>query len=354
MIHVPIHIQILIAVTMGGIAILMAAILRLMPRLTRPDLYFAVTVPPGFRDVPEAKSILRRYRAELILLSVVSLIVFVAGIVWFGIGFVFVGYMIQIISGFLVFYLARRRTLPYSVSPTMIREADLHGHDRVVPGGWIAAAGPFVLLAGCAVFLWIRGVETPTRLTNGQMIEFRGHTLPVYLLTIAGLLTSWTLVRYGLVRWVRPVYAAGPKHARELKFRRTVSVIVLAAQYYVTLQASWIMLVNRHYRVVTFPLSFGFVLVVLVMLSRLGQGGSRALAKEQKSSAASAEPVGDRTPDRYWKMGVFYFNRDDAAIFVEKRFGLGYSLNFARPMEWIIVALILLAPLIAILAHRQA
>ena len=229
MIHVPIDIQILIAVTMGGIAILMAAILRLMPRLTRPDLYFAVTVPPGFRDVPEAKSILRRYRAELILLSVVSLIVFVAGIVWFGIGFVFVGYMIQIISGFLVFYLARRRTLPYSVSPTTIREAELDGHDRVVPGGWIAAAGPFVLLAGCAVFLWIRGVETPTRLTNGQMIEFRGHTLPVYLLTIAGLLTSWTLVRYGLARWVRPVYAAGPEHARELEFRRIVSAIVLAA-----------------------------------------------------------------------------------------------------------------------------
>jgi uncharacterized membrane protein len=50
---------------------------------------------------------------------------------------------------------------------------------------------------------------------------------------------------------------------------------------------------------------------------------------------------------------VFYFNRDDAAILVEKRFGLGYSLNFARPMAWIIVALILMAPLIAILAHPR-
>ena len=121
MIHVPIQIQILIAVTMGGMAILMAAVFWLMPRLTRPDLYFAVTVPPGFRDVPEAKSILRQYRAELIVLAVVSLIVFVAGVIWFGIGFVLVGYMIQVISGFLAFYLARRRTLPYSVSPTMIR-----------------------------------------------------------------------------------------------------------------------------------------------------------------------------------------------------------------------------------------
>ena len=148
------------------------------------------------------------------------------------------------------------------------------------------------------MFLWIRGVETSTRLINGQMIEFRGHTLPVYLLTIAGLLTSWTLVRYGLARWVRPVHAAGPEHARELKFRRTVSAIVLAAQYYVTLQASWIMLANRQIRVVTFPLSFVFVLVVLVMLSRLGQGGSRALAKEQKSSAASAEPALEAQTDQ--------------------------------------------------------
>jgi uncharacterized membrane protein len=44
-------------------------------------------------------------------------------------------------------------------------------------------------------------------------------------------------------------------------------------------------------------------------------------------------------------------NRDDSAVFVEKRFGLGYSLNFARPPAWIILLLILLAPLVPILAH---
>jgi len=61
--------------------------------------------------------------------------------------------------------------------------------------------------------------------------------------------------------------------------------------------------------------------------------------------------VGDRTPDRYWKLGVFYFNPDDSAIIVEKRFGLGYSLNFARPTTWGIMALLLIAPLMVILAH---
>jgi uncharacterized membrane protein len=62
-------------------------------------------------------------------------------------------------------------------------------------------------------------------------------------------------------------------------------------------------------------------------------------------------PVGDRTPDRYWKLGVFYFNRDDSALLVEKRFGLGYSLNFARLTAWIILLFVLMGPLIPIVAH---
>jgi uncharacterized membrane protein len=66
---------------------------------------------------------------------------------------------------------------------------------------------------------------------------------------------------------------------------------------------------------------------------------------------SSTVPIGDRTPDRYWKLGILYFNRDDPAVLVEKRFGLGYSLNFARPIAWMIVLLALIGPLVPILAH---
>ena len=166
-------------------------------------------------------------------------------------------------------------------------------------------------------------------------------------------LIGLTVLLYGLAHWVRPVYIGGPERARELKFRRTVAAIVLGAEYYITVQASWLMLVPRHQGLISLgllPLTLVFVLVVIVVLARLGQGGSR-LALAQASSTSSGVPVGDRTLDRYWKLGVFYFNPDDAAIFVEKRFGLGYSLNFARPTTWFIMALLLLAPLVPILAH---
>jgi uncharacterized membrane protein len=353
MIHQPIENQVIVAVTIGGIVLLNAAILWFIPRLTRPDLYFAVTVPPGFRDEPEAKLILSRYRRELILVSILALIVFVAGIVMLGAGFAPAGVMIQAVAGFIAFYRARNRVLPRAVQPTMIREAELQPYNRIIPGGWIAAAGPFVLLVVvvCASYLWIRGSSLlhSSAHPNGSP----ARSLIVYFLSMTGVLTGLSVMLYGLAHWVRPVYSGGPARARELQFRRTVAAIVLGAEYYITIQASWIILVPRHQGLISLgllPLGLVFALVVIVALARLGQGGSR-LATAQASSTPSGVPIGDRTLDRYWKLGVFYFNPDDSAIFVEKRFGLGYSLNFARPTTWFIMALLLLAPLIPILAN---
>jgi len=105
--HLHMDIHLIVAVTIGGIAILNAALFWFMPCLTRRDLYFAVTVLPGFRDQFQGTSILRRYRIELILLSVLALAVFVAGFVWLGVGFVPAGRFIPVAASFIAFYRAR-------------------------------------------------------------------------------------------------------------------------------------------------------------------------------------------------------------------------------------------------------
>ncbi|RYQ26433.1 hypothetical protein PG2029B_1029 [Bifidobacterium pseudolongum subsp. globosum] len=38
--------------------------------------------------------------------------------------------------------------------------------------------------------------------------------------------------------------------------------------------------------------------------------------------------------DAHWKLGVFYANHDDASVFVPKRFGIGWTVNIARPATW--------------------
>ncbi|MDR3601448.1 MAG: DUF5808 domain-containing protein [Desulfosporosinus sp.] len=46
----------------------------------------------------------------------------------------------------------------------------------------------------------------------------------------------------------------------------------------------------------------------------------------------------DRADKKYWKFGVFYFNKEDKALFVQKRWGIGITVNHANPILYIILA----------------
>lgn len=46
--------------------------------------------------------------------------------------------------------------------------------------------------------------------------------------------------------------------------------------------------------------------------------------------------------DRYWYGGVIYANRDDPAVWVPKRFGVGWTVNMARPAVWVGAVILLL------------
>ncbi|WP_433945418.1 DUF1648 domain-containing protein [Paenibacillus sp. SN-8-1] len=81
------------------------------------------------------------------------------------------------------------------------------------------------------------------------------------------------------------------------------------------------------------------VISALIMSIQTGQGGSRI---GRSSDISSAEAVND---DAYWKLGNMYYNPKDPSLFVEKRMGIGWTLNMARPLAW----LILLAPFVIII-----
>jgi uncharacterized membrane protein len=94
----------------------------------------------------------------------------------------------------------------------------------------------------------------------------------------------------------------------------------------------------------------GFVLLPVMLFNfgvafwmfRVGQGGQRAVP-----AAARQEVHGDATPDHAWKVGgLFYFNPHDPAIWVEKRVGLGYTLNIGNSRAWLLIGM-MLAPVIA-------
>ena len=58
----------------------------------------------------------------------------------------------------------------------------------------------------------------------------------------------------------------------------------------------------------------------------------------------------DANPN-HWRLGIFYFNRQDRRLFVPKRRGFGWTLNFANIWAWLLVGLIIFV-LIARLLNR--
>ena len=62
---------------------------------------------------------------------------------------------------------------------------------------------------------------------------------------------------------------------------------------------------------------------------------ARAIAVTDVGVGPEGRPLGDQTPDDCWKLGLFYYNAQDAASLVPARCGPGYALNFARPVSWL-------------------
>jgi len=78
--------------------------------------------------------------------------------------------------------------------------------------------------------------------------------------------------------------------------------------------------------------ALAIVVASIVLSFAVGQGGSRI-----KLSGKDGRFISARDDDKYWKLGTFYYNPDDPALFVEKRFGIGWTSNFARPMTYVFI-----------------
>lgn len=80
----------------------------------------------------------------------------------------------------------------------------------------------------------------------------------------------------------------------------------------------------------------GILVAVSIGLSiHTGQGGSRLRIKDNMTTHGK---MLDRNDDKYWRFGIFYINKEDPTIFIEKRFGVGWTVNLGRS-EGILLAI---------------
>lgn len=324
---------------------LAAAIQYVLPALTRPDLFFGITVNAAFRSSAEGAAVLRRYRTQVLISAVLAIAVALAAakstlappvaIVTVAFGWA------------LAYFGARRRVMPHAATPTTEREALIERRRTGVPV--MLQAGPFVLLAGVALYLGVHWNELPPRfavhwgpggMPNGWAARSLGGVFAPLL--VAAVCCAFLLLITLAISRARRIHATGALASAEHRFRTTIMGIVVAVEWIIAMTFGFVAALplradpTREPPIAVVVLPVLLVITIVVVQLRMGQGGSRLAP-----TPATEPPVGDRTGDRYWKGGLFYVNRDDPAWLVEKRFGFGYTLNFGNPRAWVAFAIVM-------------
>jgi uncharacterized membrane protein len=295
---------------------------------------------PNFRASDEARRILRSYRVRVLTHLAIGFALIDGGtlaghvlLVILGVLWLTAGPMTAVSHG-------HKQTLPHAMPVPAIRAASLASRSSPVPVGWLLQIGPFALLFMAALNLRMRWDQIPERFpvhwgANGLPNGWATRTsMGVYgpLLFGAGLIALISLLAYGISHGAERVLSrdgiSAENHANHIATAMVGIEFFVAAVFFFAAMIP----ISGSPGIVSIVIATIVVIAIVLLVRSLRH-------------AHSDSQYSDGTPDSCWKLGLFYFNPQDSALFVEKRIGIGYTINFARPAAWIFVVLAILLPL---------
>lgn len=358
----------LIFVTAGFLAVLQMAI----PFIVKRTVVFGVTVPVDEVRNEQLRQYKKLYAALTFCISIVALALYFIWstnadptdnqLIFTGL---FMPFVILFISMALYFYfhmkvttLKREKKWFKDRKQVRVSELNVRTKDEMLP--WIAYVVPMVITVGLVVFTLLNYNSFPDQIPthwgpDGKPDSFTDKTyisaltLPVVLLVMNAMFLGINeLTRNSGIK-----LSAGNVKAsriRQLRLRKYTSWLLFFISILISMLFTFLQFTTLYENsvsdllIITVPLAFSaFVLIGTVILAvKVGKKDSDL---DVEIIIEESQEVINADDDQYWKGGLIYFNPDDPSIFVEKRFGVGWTLNFARPMGYII----LIGPLLIIL-----
>ncbi len=352
---------IMVLIFFGMVAVMMAV----TPYITRKTESFGVTIPEAAYLDPELKKLRKQYAAVIIVFSILlaaALFIAVSTSQLLQTGFA-LAVLVDIAGNFLIYlYFHRKmkaikktRNWAAGKKQAIIVDPKFRSQKLIFSNTWFLIHAS--VTAATFLMTWLCYGRIPDRIAmhydfNGTPTDwveksyrtvFELPTVQLFLL----ILFIW--LNTMIAKSKQQLNAERPQASLEqnVRFRRRWSAFMiitglLMILLFFAIQLSFIVPVPIAW------LSYGGMGAVLlivagaVLLSVItGQGGSRI-----RVGNGAVQGRFQYDDDAYWKLGVFYFNRNDPSLWVEKRFGSGWTLNFAHPAGWIILGLIILIPLL--------
>ena len=302
--------------------LLMSLVMFSIPHMTRREILFGVMVPSDFRTSPEGTRAIRTFRAAVAIAAIAGAVaILVLGSRFIPV-FLFAP-MIMMLAGFTTFILQNRKLRAFAVQPQPVRELELNATSEALP--WFTWLGVLPLAGLLAIGLYLNAHwdSIPARYPvhfdlNGNPNRwadrsFRGVYGPLFF---GAELLTW-LFGFALAIWY------GSRRSEPLR-KPTVGFMV-AVQWALALTFAGVPLAPL-LRLPVAAMAVGGLLIVLVA----------AVYLIQKSNDPRS-PV-DPTPNECWMGGMIYYNPNDAALFVARRDGIGFTSNMGNPWSWVMLA----------------
>lgn len=346
------------------------AMFAAMPYIGRKTVCFGVSIPSGQHGNEELAALRKGYARSVLILGVVLtaayiVLVFIVseGIATMLLGVSMLVYLIAVYALYLrcwrqVKALKERLGWEMQAHSEAVADTRFASGKRAVSPAWFALHAVIILatvLVG--VLLYDQIPEQVVQQTDlaGNVTRMAAKS-PGLILFAPAMQAFMTLV-FAFIYWsmlkTPPVLdpdnpQVSSKQNAVFRYRWSAWVVALGGLMllvFLTIQLSFAQLIDMVAVGWVSMIAAGAGVVGALVLSLLtGQSGSRV----RLGKKADGEVI-RRDDDKYWKAGMYYVNKDDPALFVEKRFGVGFTINFGRPAA--VLIFIGLIALIAVVVH---
>jgi uncharacterized membrane protein len=313
---IPMFTQLVVAVAMLAI-----------PHITPREFLFGVPVPEGFRSTEAGRRALRAYRLMIAIPAALGLL----GMVLLPGPLSGVGAVLGTAAVGIAAFVAQNRKLKrFAIQPPLVRQTRLGPPERLP---WFTGLGilPLLLLAGAAIYLHSHWNQIPARYPvhfglDGTPNRWADRTVRgVYgPLILGGEFAVW-LFALALAGWY------GSRRSEPM--RKPMVVVTLTVELMIALLFGALPLkLTGVIAIPTFAMDLGPLALLIP-----------AMAYAVHESNKPRDP--DPTPNQCWRGGILYYNPNDAALFVQRRDGIGFTVNLGNHWSWAVCGslLVLLA-----------
>lgn len=319
-----------------------AALFHWLPTWRREQQFFAVTVPVAFPESEAGRRVLRNYRVVLWFCTAVAIMVAASTSPWI----MAAATGIQLAGAIAAFAWIRHSIVPHATVQSF-RTAALFAEPEHIPGGWLALIPPFAVLAVAGFIVATYRQQLPERFPvhwdiAGQPNRWSTRdSLEVFqpLAICAAVLMMMVGFVLAILHGTRQ--PGGPDADWSRRFRAANLRMLIALMYGICLLYAGMTVMPFFQVNEQLPVMMWVFVGLLLVITVIAAIPLIRMSSEPGSGS-------DATPDNCWFLGQIYYNPNDPALMVEKRFGIGYTLNFGNRMSWLLMTGIAALPIVMI------